>query len=250
MSTSAFNRVLVRFRDDLSRPEYRAQNEALAALVARVEARGLVLRHDFGRAWENAHVLIELERLHAERPLRRVLDVGGGGSPVAYLLAERGFEVVVLDVDRDVAERVNRNAEALGLADRLSAVHGGVGPFPLDADGFDVALSISVFEGILRRHRAAHFAELRRVLRPGGSLLMTFDFGPGARFVGDPPRTAAEVAEQIVAASGMQLAGEPLREPRYDPRIGPPVKALVPTVDGHDHVVAAYSFAALHLRNG
>ena len=83
-----FNRVLRRFADDLPRPEYAAKVNALRELVGRVHAQGLDLRLDNERDWENAHVLLELERLAADRGPLKLLDAGGGNGnpPVAVQL--------------------------------------------------------------------------------------------------------------------------------------------------------------------
>ncbi len=248
-----FNRVLRCFRDELTRPEVQAKVEQAAELTTRCERLGLEIRQDLARSWENSQVLLQLDSLVAAGA-QRVLDFGGGNSPICYLLAESGLQVTVLDIDTTVIERVNHNATTLGLEDRVRAVacrQSGMNliPWPLGDSSFDVVVSISVFEGLLRSRRPHHFAEIRRVLAPGGSLLMTFDYGPGARFVSDPPTSAKEIDEQIVTASGMELVGDALTIPDFDPAIGPPVKALVPSIDGHDVLLAAYSFGAVHLRN-
>ncbi len=245
---NSFNRILRMFRDDLAKPEYRAKNEALRAVTARLERLGLPVRLDFAREWENAHVLLELDRLRAAGPVRAILEIGGGNSPVCYHLAEQGLDVVVLDIDGRMMTRVNENSRVLGWEERLRGVHYGGRQWPLGDAGFDCVISISVFEGILRKHRPLFWSEMRRAMKPGASLLMTFDYGEGGRLVGDPPISVGEIDEQIVRASGMVLAGDRVTEPRFDPDHGPPVKSIVRTVDGYDYRVAAYSFAAIHLR--
>jgi hypothetical protein len=107
--------------------------------------------------------------------------------------------------------------------------------------------AISVYESLLRPARAAFFAQCRRVLASGGSLLLTCDYGPEARFVGDAPASLEELAA-IVEASGLRLEGSLPAVPEFDPEIGPPIKALVRTADGYDVRAASYTFAALHLR--
>ena len=120
---NSFNRVLRLFRDDLTRPEYRVKNEALRAVTARLERLGLPVRLDFAREWENAHVLLELDRLRAAAPVRTILEVGGGNSPICHHLAEQGLEVVVLDIDGRMMTRVNENSRVLGWEGRLRGVH-------------------------------------------------------------------------------------------------------------------------------
>lgn len=247
MSTS-FNRIPARFRDELSKPEYRAKTEALKAVVGRLARLGLAVRLDFAREWENAHVLLELDRLRATAPVETILEVGGGNSPICYYLAEQGMSVVVLDIDRRMMALVNDNSRVLGREGRLRGVHYRGPEWPLGDAQFDCVISISVFEGILRKHRPRFWSELRRVMKPGASLLMTFDYGEGGRLVADPPTSVGEIDEQIVRASGLTLVGSGFTEPRFDPDHGPPVKTIVRTVDGLDYRVAAYTFAAVHLR--
>ncbi len=249
-----FNRVLRRFRDDLSRPDYAAVLGRLREVVAELHASGLEVREDLGRDWENAHVLLRLAALHAQGA-RSVLDFGGGNSPVAYYLAKLGCRVTVIETDAAVVARITDNAAALGLGRQLQAVcsirHQRTPQiWSVPAGSVDVVVSISVFEGLLRSTRPQFWSEVRRVLVPGGALLMTFDFGLGARLVSDPLLDADDVGEQILDASQMELVGEAFAVPEFDPQVGPPVKALVPSVDGYDHRVAEYSFGAVHLRAG
>lgn len=246
---SSFNKIVSKFSDDLSTRPYREKTDRMEKLIEDFRARELPLRVDFARPWENAHILLKVEQLFPEPGGQRLLDFGGGNSPTSYLLAERGFDVTVLDVAGATIDVVNRAAKALGLNDRLRALQYGGRLWPLSDDMFECVLSLSVFEGLMPRLRPLFWRELRRVLRPGGSLLMTFDFGPEARFVGDGPSTVEAIEEQIIRASGMDLVGAPLAEPIYDPQHGPPVKLPVDTMDGYDYVIAQYSFGAVHLRN-
>jgi SAM-dependent methyltransferase len=245
---TGFNRIPATFRDDLSRPDYRAKCEALTAIVARLARFSLPVRLDFAREWENAHVLLELDRLRASAPIGTVLEVGGGNSPICYYLADQGFDVSVLDVDRRVVARVDEHSRILGWAGRLRGCHHDGRGWPFGDAQFDCVVSISVFEGILRHQRPLFWSEMRRVMKPGASLLLTFDYGEGGRLVADPPTSVREIDEQIIRPSGMTLVGNDVSEPRFDPDHGPPVKIVVPTLDGFDYRVAAFGRAALHLR--
>ncbi len=241
-----FNRTLRRLRDEFEDPRYAALRAELHELVREVQGRGLELRLDNARDWENVHCLLELHKTFGGYP-DRLLDVGGGNSPVATYLARAGTHVTVLDVDRGALASLERNARELNLSERLIGVHGGIGRWPLESDRYPAVLSISVLEGILRSKRAQHFAELRRVLAPGGHVLLTFDFGPGSRFVSDAPLAVSEVERDVVLASGLQLVGEAFSDAGVDPDIGPPVKALAPTPDGFDQRVVEYTFGSVHL---
>jgi SAM-dependent methyltransferase len=177
-----------------------------------------------------------------------ILDVGGGGSIACYEMALSGYRVTVIDVDAAVCAAIDRNARQLGLADRLRTNHhDGGSAWPVGDETADAVVCVSVFEAMLGRQRALFFAECRRVLKPRAELLLTFDFGPGARLVGDAPRTLVEVRSQIVDASGLACA-EPLpAAPRFTTESHCPVRLSVPGVDGCDYVTAAYTFGALRL---
>ena len=100
-----------------------------------------------------------------------VLDIGAGlGAIDQLLVAVHGAgSVVGIDVDpallRQMDER-NRNA---GLADRIRSRLVAPGPLPFEANSFDVVFSKDSIVQI--PDKPALFAEVHRVLRPGGRFL-------------------------------------------------------------------------------
>lgn len=241
-----WNRIVRRFEDDLLRPEHGRQVERCQAVIERLRSSGMALRCDHERSFEHAHVLVGLERLGVLRAGRLVVDFGGGNAPLAYVIAAAGAAVEVLDQDARAVLALERNAHQLGLAGLLAARLCDGRRWPQADASADAVLCVSVWESLLRPLRPVFFAECRRVLRPGGALLLTCDYGPDARFVGDAPARREELAA-LVAASGMQLRGALPPEPEFDPALGPPVRTTVPTVDGEGRRTIAYTFAALHL---
>lgn len=240
---AAFNRVLEDFEGELACPEAALVRAELGELVEDLARRGAVLRLDSQREWELARVLNELEQLRAERGVERVLDAGAGNGALAYLLARRGFRVVALDVDPVAVESTRRQARELGLVE-LEAVL-AARRWPLADESFDAVACVSVLEGVLRKDRPAFWGEMRRVLCPGGALLLTCDFGPDARFVGDAPLDLVELERDVIAGSGLALHGPAPRAPRFGPA-GAPVRARAATPDGGSRDIA-YTFAALRL---
>ena len=236
-----FNRLLRSFAEERADPRHAAEQRALAELVAELAALGVRVRLDAQREWEHAHVALALSELGAAM---RVLDLGGGNGPLAYRFARRGYRVTMLDADREAVAGTLAGAHRLGLAG-LEAVHAPRPPWPLAAESFDVVTCVSVIEGVLRKDRTALWREIRRVLRPGGTLFLTFDFGPDARFVGDPPLSLEEIERDLVAASGLELVGEPIRLPEFGAD-GPPVRAEALGADGRPRAIA-YTFGALRL---
>lgn len=246
MGSDGNNRFLAD-RAEFADPQVRATAAALAMVRAQFSNAGAELRADAGREWEYAWVLAALARLAAAGVPSRILDIGGGNSPLCHLLGERGHAVTVLDPDQAVVRAIADHACRLGAGARLAAATPHHGQWPFVDDSFDVAVCVSVFEGILRRDRPLFWREIRRCLRPGGSLLLTCDYGTDARWLGDPPASLADIAADIVDASGLTLAGPLPTEPQFLPANPPPIQAAVLGVDG-EQVSVAYTFVALHLR--
>jgi ubiquinone/menaquinone biosynthesis C-methylase UbiE len=110
-----------------------------------------------------------LERVE---PGQRVLDLGCGEGDFTAALAEAGAE----PVGADVAERALERARARhgGLRFELVIPHG---PFPWPDGAFDVVWASETIEHVV--DTARWLSEVRRVLSPGGRLLLTTpDHGP------------------------------------------------------------------------
>ena len=109
----------------------RLSGEPLAYIVGRREFYGLTLQVDsrvlIPRQETELLVDIVLERLtysNLHNPI--VVDVGTGSGAIALAVAKHSNSARVLatDVSEGVLEVARRNAEALGLSDRIEFVHG------------------------------------------------------------------------------------------------------------------------------
>jgi SAM-dependent methyltransferase len=101
----------------------------------------------------------------------RVLDVGGGlGGPARLLAHERGCQVTVLDLTEAYCRAGERLSAWAGLADRVRFRHGDALALPFDAGSFDVVWTQHSSMNIADKPRL--YAELARVLRPGGRLAL------------------------------------------------------------------------------
>lgn len=95
----------------------------------------------------------------------RVLDAGcGTGGLMARLAQEPGAEVYGLDLSRDALAFTRGRGQP-----RL--VQGDVTALPFADDSFDLVTALDVVEHVEQDEQA--LAEIRRVLRPGGVLLMS-----------------------------------------------------------------------------
>lgn len=107
-----------------------------------------------------------------ERPLR-VLDLGCGNGYISAELARRGHEVVGVDVSED-GIRVAREAyegRLPGLRFHVCSVYDDGALAALVPGGVDCVLSLEVVEHLYLPR--ALFTAARRVLRPGGTLVVS-----------------------------------------------------------------------------
>jgi SAM-dependent methyltransferase len=122
----------------------------------------------WSRQWEYPYVLAHLP---AEGAGRRILDAGSGYRFFAPLLARRGFEVDACDLDASIGPKYDEIAAQYDVAIEFTQQDLSKMTYP-DAS-FDYISCISVLEHA--RDRAEIVREFRRCLKPGGSLLLTFD---------------------------------------------------------------------------
>jgi len=117
----------------------------------------------------------------AIRAGQRVLDIGCGTGSVTLLVKRLhpDAHVVGLDPDPKALARAARKAERRGIDVHLE--RGFSDRLPYQDASFDAVFSSLMFHHLTREEKLATLREVRRVLRPGGSLNL-FDFGPPRRW--------------------------------------------------------------------
>ena len=112
---------------------------------------------------------VELAKLLAPKPGDSVVDVGSGlGGPARYLASVYGCRVTGVDLTPEFVAVATELARLTGLSDRVDFRQGSALDLPFADDSFDLAWSQNVAMNIADRPR--YYAEMRRVLRPGGRL--------------------------------------------------------------------------------
>jgi SAM-dependent methyltransferase len=113
----------------------------------------------------------ELSRLAQIGSETNVLDVGGGlGGPARTLANDVGCHVTVLDLTESFVRAGAELTARSGLSDLVTHVHGDALALPFPDGTFDLAWLQHASMNI--PDKRALFTELRRVLRPGGTLAL------------------------------------------------------------------------------
>jgi SAM-dependent methyltransferase len=116
-------------------------------------------------AWERRRALL----LGAARPGERVLDLGCGAGRFVAALRDAGANPVGVEIAEAALERARRNAPGADL--RLVEPDGSL---PLEHGSVDLVWCSEVLEHVADTEQL--LLEARRVLRPGGRLLITVPF--------------------------------------------------------------------------
>ncbi len=136
------------------------------------------------------------------RPGEHVLDMFAGVGPFAIPMAERGAEVVGVDVNEAAVEYLRRNAERNGVADRVTAIEGDVREVADDYEGWADRLVMNL------PHSADEFLDTAVRLAGDDCMIHYYDiqheddpFGPGEAAI----RAAAEPAGYEVTVENRRV---------------------------------------------
>ncbi len=159
--------------------------------------RGNPMQH-WSRRWEYPFVAQRIEEFASQRlgsPLQ-ILDTGSGVTYFPYFLSNRlrGIKVTCCDrysSYRRIFAEINRNLQG----GSVSFVCSSLQSLPFSAESCDIVYCISVLEHTDDHVRILN--EFRRVLRPGGLLLLTFDVSLDGR--SEIPRTTAAELLRLVS---------------------------------------------------
>ena len=99
-----------------------------------------------------------------------ILDVGAGDGLFSGLVARTGAHAVALDPEPRAVECAQQAIAGAGLTDRVACVQGNAERMPFPSASFRAVIMLDVIEHLRNPVRA--LGEVRRVLAPGGALLV------------------------------------------------------------------------------
>lgn len=138
--------------------------------------------HDFSRSKPSSSVCGFCDNYLSEGAT--VLDLGCGGGRNAHYLAERGHKVFGVDIAQAAAEFCQKRFARFDLAGTFRQGTFEHIPFP---DGFfSGVICVSALDHITLETARRSIVEIRRVLAPGGHVLLTFD----------PPDTDEDILDE------------------------------------------------------
>ncbi len=136
-------------------------------IAPRYDLLNRVLSFGIDRYWRWRAV-----RLLSDEQPARVLDVATGTADLALKVEEmlHPREIVGIDLSAEMLAYGRKKIENKGLSSRISLVQGDAADLPFEEDAFDAALvafGVRNFEDL-----NAGLRGIRRVLRPGGTLVV------------------------------------------------------------------------------
>lgn len=119
----------------------------------------------------------------------RVLEIGCGAGLLATTLAQRGLRVTAMDSAPAMVEQTRQLTASAGVAHRVTVSSGDAHCLKYPADSFDLVIAVGVIPWL--HSEAAAVCEMTRVLKPGGSLIVTADNAARLNRLLDPRSTPA-----------------------------------------------------------
>jgi ubiquinone/menaquinone biosynthesis C-methylase UbiE len=114
----------------------------------------------------------------------RVLEIGCGAGHLTVRLAERKLQVNAIDASAGMVELTARQVQEAGCAEQVTVSQADAHALPFESGHFDLVVAVGVIPWLHSPGEAV--ADMARVLRPGGQLVLTADSGARLSSFTDP----------------------------------------------------------------
>lgn len=113
------------------------------------------------------------------QPGQRVLDIGCGTGALTLRAAARGAEVVGIDINPEMLDIARTQVEGRGVSEQVELREMGVAELDAEPEAtFDVVISGLCFSELSPDERRYALRQARRLLKPGGTLLLADETPP------------------------------------------------------------------------
>jgi len=134
----------------------------------------------------------------------RVLDIGCGTAGLALRAARRGARLKGIDINAAMLEVAGERVRRAGLTEAIALVEQGVAELDAEPDAaYDAVMSGLCFSELSDDEIAFTLQEARRLLRPGGRLLIADEVEP----TGAARRRLLALARAPFAAAAYLISG-------------------------------------------
>jgi SAM-dependent methyltransferase len=159
---------------------------------------GTDMLHGWARCWEYPFVFHHLLREQKANQPFKVADFGSGSTFFTIAAARRGIDILAFDNDPVSVRDLQKAVDVLGVGPGSVRVELSGDTLPCADAAVDAAYSISVLEHMA--DPVPVVAELARIVRPGGLLLVTLDSDVERSTAGVSPQHFERLRDALAAA--------------------------------------------------
>lgn len=149
---------------------YRGLKQAVSSILRLIfTERGFLFLSAIDKSLRYKNVAKEIKKFKEKNKKLKILDVGGGYSPLCYLLDKKKFDLTVLDVSKEeLGQLKNKKDIKTIIADASEKV-------PFANNSFDIVASVASFEHVKAAKREKYIQELKRVAKQSVILYVQTD---------------------------------------------------------------------------
>jgi SAM-dependent methyltransferase len=122
--------------------------------------------------WDDVLPPPEVRTLAERLPVGRVLDLGCGSARASIYLAARGWQADAVDFVPEAIALAGERVAAAGQQARVRLHLASVTALPMLRESYDLAIDVGCLHGLEPAERVGYAAEVARLVRPAGCLLL------------------------------------------------------------------------------